>query len=172
MFIGSMDYPPCVDAALYFCREIFPRIRHTISAAEFWIVGRNPGSEVLQLAGDGVHVTGQVDDVIPYYRQSTVCVVPLRAGGGTRLKILEAMALGRPVVSTTIGCEGLDVVDGVHLLIADTPEQFAEKTIRLLTDRQLYQDISANGRQLVVTKYDWNIITSHLTQIYSELTNK
>jgi glycosyltransferase involved in cell wall biosynthesis len=169
MFIGNMGYPPCVDAVLYFCKEIFPLIRRRISAAELWIVGRDPRPEVLQLDGDGVHVTGQVEDVIPYYRQSAACVVPLRAGGGTRLKILEAMALGRPVVSTTIGCEGLDVVDGEHLLIADNPAQFAEKTVRLLTDRQLYQHISTRGRELVETCYDWDKIAGRLMGVYTEM---
>ncbi len=168
LFIGNMSYPPCVDAALYFCKDIFPLIRHT-TAVKLFIVGRDPQPDVMQLNGDGVHVTGRVDDVLPYYRQSIVSVVPLRAGGGTRLKILEAMALGRPVVSTTVGCEGLDVVDGEHLLIADQPEQFAEKTVRLLTDRQLYQRISANARQLVETRYDWDKIAERLMEIYEEL---
>lgn len=172
MFIGNMAYPPCVDAVLYFCREIFPYIMRSNRVVDFWIVGRDPPAEVLELAGDRVHVTGRVEDVVPYYRQSTVCVVPLRAGGGTRLKILEAMALGRPVVTTTIGCEGLDVIDGVHLLIADTPEKFAEKTLSLLSDRQLSQDICANARKLVVTKYDWNIIADRLMQVYTELKDK
>jgi sugar transferase (PEP-CTERM/EpsH1 system associated) len=169
LFIGNMGYPPCVDSVLYFCREIFPRIRHKLGAAEFWIVGRDPRAEVLQLNSDSVHVTGHVDDVIPYYRQSAICVVPLRAGGGTRLKILEAMALGRPVVSTTIGCEGLDVIDGEHILIADNPEQFAEKTVNLFTDRPLYQHISSNGRLLVETRYDWDQIVGRLIQVYTEI---
>jgi hypothetical protein len=169
LFIGNMGYPPCVDAVLYFCQEIFPHIRRTIGAAELWIVGRDPRPEVLQLNGDGVHVTGRVEDVIPYYRQSAVCVVPLRAGGGTRLKILEAMALGRPVVSTTIGCEGLEVIDGEHLLIADTHEQFAEKTVRLLRDRQLYQYISANGRRLVEAHYGWDKIAERLMEVYAKM---
>ena len=147
LFIGNMGYPPGADAAVYFCREILPLIRRQMSATELWIVGRTPRPEVRQLNGSGVHVTGQVDDVLPYYRQSAVCVVPLRAGGGTRLKILEAMALGRPVVSTAVGCEGLDVVDGEHLLIADNPQQFAEKTLRLLTDRQLYRRLAARQAQ-------------------------
>jgi polysaccharide biosynthesis protein PslH len=171
MFIGHMGYPPCVDAMLFFCREIFPFIRHKIDLAELWIVGRDPRQEVLELDGNGVHVTGRVEDVVPYYQQSAVCVVPLRAGGGTRLKILEAMALGRPVVSTTIGCEGLDVVDNEHLLIADEPKQFAEKTVRLLADQQLYQHIATEGRKLVVRKYDWNIIADRMMQIYNELAN-
>jgi len=93
----------------------------------------------------------------------------LRAGGGTRLKILEAMALGRAVVSTTVGCEGLDVIDGEHLLIADSPEQFAEKTVRLLTDGALYQRIATKARQLVVTRYDWDAIARQLMQVYAEM---
>ena len=168
LFIGKMSYPPCTDAALYFCREILPGIRHVIGNVETWIVGREPPPEVMRLQGDGVHITGWVDDVVPYYRRAAVCVVPLRAGGGTRLKILEAMALGRAVVSTTVGCEGLDVVDGEHLLIADSPEQFAEKTVRLLTDGALYQAIATNARQLVVTRYDWDAIARQLMQVYAE----
>jgi sugar transferase (PEP-CTERM/EpsH1 system associated) len=169
LFIGNMGYPPCVDAVMYFCQEIFPQIQRTVSGVELWIVGRNPRSEVVKLNGDRVHVTGQVEDVIPYYRKGAVCVVPLRAGGGTRLKILEAMALGRPVVSTTIGCEGLDVIDGEHLFIADKPVQFAEKTKRLLTDRQLYQQISTRGRQLVEARYDWDKIAKQLIDVYGEV---
>jgi polysaccharide biosynthesis protein PslH len=166
MFIGNMGYPPCVDAVLYFCSEILPLIRQAINPMELWIVGGDPRPEVLKLNGSGVRVTGRVEDVVPYYQQSTVCVVPLRAGGGTRLKILEAMALGRPVVSTTIGCEGLDVVDGEHLFIADTPEQFAQKTVRLLQDRHLCQYICANGRQLVEARYGWDKIAERLMDVY------
>jgi glycosyltransferase involved in cell wall biosynthesis len=165
-----MGYPPCVDAALYFCNEIFPLIRQSNHAAEFWVVGRDPRPEVLELKDGSVHVTGRVDDVLPYYRQSSICVVPLRAGGGTRLKILEAMALGRPVVSTTIGCEGLDAADGEHLLIADTPAQFAEKTMSLFRDRQLYQRLSTNGRKLVETRYGWDQIAEKLTDVYEQMT--
>jgi polysaccharide biosynthesis protein PslH len=169
LFVGNMGYPPCVDAAIYFCREVFPSIRRLKDDVNLWIVGRDPRSEVLQLEGNGVHVTGRVDDVIPYYRKSSVCIVPLRAGGGTRLKILEAMALGRPVVSTSIGCEGLDVVDGEHLLIADTPELFAEKTVRLINDRKLYQHITSNGRLLVEASYGWDKIADHLMDIYTNM---
>jgi glycosyltransferase involved in cell wall biosynthesis len=169
MFVGNMGYPPCVDAVVYFCQEIFPRIRQRIGAAELWIVGRDPRPEVLQLNGNGVHVTGRVDDVVPYYQKSTVCVVPLRAGGGTRLKILEAMALGRPVVSTTIGCEGLGVVDGEHLLVADTPEQFAEKTVNLLLEKKLYERIVVNGRKLVEVEYDWDKVAENLMQVYEKM---
>lgn len=169
IFIGTMSYTPNVDAVMYFCHEMLPRIRQRIGDVEMWIVGKDPTLEVRQLSGNGIHVTGRVDDVVPYYRRSTVCVVPLRAGSGTRLKILESMALGRPVVSTSIGCEGLDVLDGEHLLIADSPEEFVEKTVSLLTDRALCQRIATNARQLVVSRYDWDVIAEQLVQIYAEV---
>jgi sugar transferase (PEP-CTERM/EpsH1 system associated) len=169
MFIGSMGYPPCVDAVLYFHSDILPLIRQVITPVQFRVVGRDPPPEVLKLNGTGVHVTGRVEDVVPFYQQSTVCVVPLRAGGGTRLKILEAMALGRPVVSTTIGCEGLDVVDGKHLLVADTPEQFAAHTLRLLNDRHLVRHLCANARQLVEARYSWDSIAERLMEVYEEM---
>jgi len=169
IFVGNMAYRPNIDAMVYFCREIYPRIRREVPRAELWIVGQNPPTEVTRLEGNGVHVTGRVDDLRLFYSRSAVSVVPLRAGGGTRLKIPEAMALGRPVVSTTIGCEGLDVVDGEHLFIADTPDQFAEKTLRLLADERLRQQITAGARELVVTRYDWDVIARRLMQVYAEV---
>jgi glycosyltransferase involved in cell wall biosynthesis len=169
LFVGSMSYEACVDAMVYFCQEILPRIRSQFGDVDLWIVGRDPSQQVRQLDGNGVHVTGRVADVRPYYQRSMVCVVPLRAGGGTRLKILEAMALGRPVVATSIGCEGLDVIDEEHLMIADSPEQFAEKTVRLLADATLRQRIGANARRLVVSRYDWDVIVKRLMQIYTQV---
>jgi len=169
IFVGNMRYRPNIDAMAYFCRDIYPKIQREIVDLEMWIVGINPSPEVKQLEGKGVHVTGGVEDVRPLYSRSTVCVVPLRAGGGTRGKILEAMALGRPVVSTSIGCEGLEVVDGEHLFIADTPDEFAEKTISLLKDKGLWLRITAQARELVVNRYDWEVITRRLLQVYSGL---
>jgi sugar transferase (PEP-CTERM/EpsH1 system associated) len=168
LFIGSMSYGPCVDAAIYFCNQILPRIRQAVSCVELWIVGAGPTPEVSALSSDVVHVTGRVDSVLPYYKKSAISVVPLRAGGGTRLKILESMALGRPVVSTSIGCEGIDAIDSEHLLVADSPEQFSMQVIRLLTDRRLYESISTNARRLVVDRYDWDIIASQLLDVYQE----
>ena len=170
LLIGNMSYAPCADGALWFCNQVLPRIRRVLGEVEVWIVGVSPPPEVVRLSGDGVHVTGRVEDVVPYYRRSAVSVVPLRAGGGTRLKILEAMALGRPVVSTSIGCEGLDVEDGRHLLIADDPECFAERTVRLLTDKALYRRLVTEARWLVEAKYDWDVIAEQLLSIYSEIT--
>ena len=169
MFIGNMGYQPCIDAAQHLCTDILPLIRQVIPLVELWIVGSNPAPEVRRLHGNGVHVTGRVEDIEPYYRQCTVCVVTLRAGGGTRLKILEAMALGRPVVSTTIGCEGLGVVDSEHLLIADGPKQFAEATVRLLRDPRLAGDIRANARKLVEARYGWDKIADRLMEIYEDM---
>ena len=164
-----MGYPPNIDAALYFSKEIFPLIQQKNNPTELWVVGRDPSPEVLALANDNIHVTGRVEKVLPYYQKTSICVVSLRAGGGTRLKILEAMALGRPVVSTTIGCEGLEVVDEKNILIADTPAEFAEKTSRLLRDKELYQHLATNGRKLVETHYSWDPIADRLMKLYEEM---
>jgi polysaccharide biosynthesis protein PslH len=172
LLVGNMDYAPCADGAIWFCNEILPRIRQRVAGVQVWIVGRKPTPAVIKLDGNDVHVTGKVEDILPYYQQSSVCIVPLRAGGGSRLKIPEAMALGRPIVSTTIGCEGHTVVDGEHLLIGDSPEQFAENTVRLLTNKTLYQNIAFNARRLVVEKYGWDALAGQLIDLYSELTNQ
>jgi glycosyltransferase involved in cell wall biosynthesis len=169
ILIGTMSYPPCADAAIYFYKQILPRIRSALGRIDLWVVGTDPSPEVSALDGDGIHVTGRVSDVVPYYKRSAVSIVPLRAGGGTRLKILEAMALGRPVVSTSIGCEGLDAVDGEHLLIADSPKKFSDSVIRLLTDWGFYKRICASARQLVVNRYDWEAVTKRLLGIYYEM---
>lgn len=169
IFVGNMAYLPCIDAVLYFYEQILPIILQSIPDVEFWIVGKDPSEQILRLNSDKVHVTGRVEDVRPYYEQSTVCVVPLRAGGGTRLKILEAIALGRPVVSTSIGCEGLNLLDNEHILIADDPVSFAQKTIRLLTDPSFRQHVVCNGRQIIETRYDWNVIAKRLIEVYQEV---
>jgi sugar transferase (PEP-CTERM/EpsH1 system associated) len=169
LFVGDMSYLPCVDAMVYFCQEVLPLIRLEIPNVEMWIVGINPKPEVKQLEGNGIYVTGRVKDVRPYYEKSTVCVVPLRAGSGTRLKILEAMALKRPIVSTLIGCEGLDVINGEHLFIADRAEEFAEKTSYLLSNEKARQQIASQARELVVNHYDWDVIAKRLMKIYEEV---
>jgi glycosyltransferase involved in cell wall biosynthesis len=167
LFVGSMGYSPCADGAVYFCGQILPHIEQRIGKIDVWIVGANPPPAVIGLDRGNVHVTGYVEDVLPYYRRTAVSIVPLRAGGGTRLKILESMALGRPVVSTSIGCEGLDLVDGKHLFVADDPEEFADKTVRLLQDRPLRRQIAVDARRFVEARYDWNTIADHLLRVYS-----
>jgi polysaccharide biosynthesis protein PslH len=173
LLVGKMNYTPNVDGALFFYREVFPLVQEQVPLAHLLIVGTSPVPEIQALAADpAVEVTGQVEDIVPYYRRACLSTVSLRAGGGTRLKILESMALGRPVVSTTIGCEGLDVVEGEHLLIADSPEQFAEKTVRLLTDQRLRQYISTRARKLVETYYDWNEVAERLMRVYGEMSGQ
>ncbi|HVN85710.1 MAG TPA: glycosyltransferase family 4 protein [Candidatus Binatia bacterium] len=169
LFIGNLGYLPCVDAAQFLVAEILPRVRRAVPDAEVWLVGAEPPPSITRLQSDGVHVTGMVSDVLPYYRRTAVAVVPLRAGGGTRLKILEAMALGRPVVSTTIGSEGLDAVDGAHLLNADGADAFAAQVIRALQDRSLAARLAGNARQFVVERYDWDAIAARQLQTYREI---
>ncbi len=169
LFIGNMSYRPCIDAAAYLVKRVLPLVRRCVPDAELWIVGAGPTAEVRALAGDGVHVTGQVDDVVPYYARCGVCVVPLRAGGGTRLKILEAMALGRPVVSTTLGCEGLEMTPSEHLLVADDQEGLASATVRLLTDASARDRLVARARRLVVARYDWDAIAERMLAVYADV---
>ncbi|SNB46132.1 glycosyltransferase family 4 protein [Geobacter sp. DSM 9736] len=172
-YFGTMDYMPNHDAALYFYREIFPLIRERKPGVRFRIIGRNPSRELMDLARDpGVEVTGNVPDVIPYYHDTSVAAVPLRAGGGTRLKILEAMAVGCPVVSTSIGAEGIDVRHGSNILIADEPEEFAQWTIELLTDEKLRRKLAANARRFVEDRYSWQGIGDRLNEIYRSLVDQ
>ena len=172
LLIGTMCYAPNVDGAIFFCKEIFPLIKQQVPDAKLLIVGSLPVDAVWALASDDVIVTGYVESVIPYYQQSLVSVIPLRAGGGTRLKILESMALGRPVVSTTLGCEGLAVAHGENILIADTPADFAAQTIRLMNDEELKRRLILNGRRLVEATYDWEVIAQQLLQVYDKVVSK
>ncbi len=169
LFVGKMNYAPNVDGVLFFYREIFPLIRNQVPQARLLIVGAEPVPEVQSLASDpAVEVTGYVEDTVPYYQRACLSVVSLRAGSGTRLKILESMALGRPVVSTTLGCEGLAVTHRENILVADTQGDFAAQTIRLLNDERLRRRLVVNGRRLVETSYDWEIIGQQLLKVYSE----
>ena len=159
VFTGSMDWLPNEDAMRYFCRDILPLIRADEPDARLSIVGRAPTPAVRRLAAehpDCVRVTGRVDDVRPYVRDAAVYVVPLRIGGGTRLKIFEAMAMGKAIVSTTVGAEGLPVTNGEHLLLADEPRAFARDVVRLMRDGDRRRVLEAAARALVVERYDWS----------------
>jgi sugar transferase (PEP-CTERM/EpsH1 system associated) len=169
LFIGKMSYVPNADAAIFLCHEVFPLIKQQMPDTRLLIVGQSPPEAVRTLASEDVIVTGYVKSVFPYYHQALVSVVPLRAGSGTRLKILESMAVGRPVVSTALGCEGLAVTHGENILIADEPADFAAQTVRLLSDAELRQRLVINGRRLVETTYDWQVIAQQLLQIYDEV---
>jgi sugar transferase (PEP-CTERM/EpsH1 system associated) len=163
VFTGSMDWLPNEDAMLYFCGEILPHIRAEEPDVRLTIVGRAPTPAVQKLAGEaGIHVTGRVDDVRPYLREATAYIVPLRIGGGTRLKIFEAMAIGKAVVSTTVGAEGLPVASGEHLLVADQPRTFARAVVDLLRDPDRRHRLESAARALVLERYDWSAVAGEL----------
>jgi glycosyltransferase involved in cell wall biosynthesis len=156
VFSGSMDWHPNEDAVRYFMADILPLIRAEIPEASFSVVGRNPTSALRQLAdAAGVGVSGTLDDIRPAILEGAVCVVPLRAGSGTRLKIFEALAMGKAVVSTTVGAEGLDIEPGRHYVAADGARPFAEAVIDLLKNPMRRQRIAAAGRDLVESRYSW-----------------
>ncbi|MBX5451418.1 glycosyltransferase [Thermogemmatispora sp.] len=169
LFTGSLDYYPNEQAVLSFARECWPLIRERSPTAEWWIVGRNPPRSVRRLARlPGVRVTGTVPDVRPYLAEASVVVVPLSIGSGTRLKILEALAMKKAVVSTTLGAEGLAVVSGRHLVIADTPGDFANAVISLLEDAERRQALGEAGRRLVEQNYSWDHCQKQLAALLQE----
>lgn len=170
IFTGAMDYPPNIDAARWFCNETLPAMRRSIPNIRLKIVGKNPHPQVFELGKrSGVEVTGTVPDIRSYVAGARALVVPLRSGGGTRLKILEAMALGRPVISTTVGAEGLDVTPGTDILIADDPQQFVKSIQLLLSAPEASEKIGEAGRRLVVEKYDWRVCLGGLDRLYGRL---
>jgi glycosyltransferase involved in cell wall biosynthesis len=157
VFSGSMDWHPNEDAVCYFADEILPRIRADIPGASFTIVGRHPSARVRELAArPGIVVTGTLDDVRPSIAEGSVYVVPLRAGSGTRIKIFEALSMGKAVVSTSVGAEGLALESGRHFLAADTAHDFAQAVIRLLRDPARRRALGDAGRALVDANYSWS----------------
>lgn len=159
VYSGALTYKANFDAVDYFLREIFPLIRAQRPGVKLFITGKTEGVPVDQLPSqEAVVFTGYLDDIRPTLAQSRVNIVPLRLGGGTRLKVLESLAIGAPVVATPKGAEGLEVIPNRDLLIAEEPAQFAEAVIRLLQDPVLSQSLSRNGQQTVRNKYDWQII--------------
>jgi sugar transferase (PEP-CTERM/EpsH1 system associated) len=170
LFVGAMDYHANVTGVQWFVREIWPAIAAAHPELEFCIVGRNPGPEVRALAADRIRVTGTVDDVRPYYTRAAAVVVPLLLGSGTRLKILEAMAAGAPIVSTRLGAEGIDCEHDVHLLLADTADEMAASVRRLLAAPAERSRLSAAARTLVASRYDWPVIADQMYAIHQRLT--
>ena len=156
VFTGSMDWRPNQDAAAYFAHEIFPLIKAKRPTAKACFVGRDPGRRVLELAKiDGITITGTVDDVRPYIAAAGAYIVPLRIGGGSRLKIIEAMAMRKAVVSTSIGAEGLKVRDGENILLRDDPRSFADAVIECLEDDRLSLLLATSGLDTVMKYYRW-----------------
>jgi polysaccharide biosynthesis protein PslH len=174
VFTGSMDWLPNEDGIFYFASEIFPLILRQAPDATLCIVGRKPTRRLQDLASRlrKVRLTGWVEDVRPYLAECAVCVVPLRIGGGTRLKIFEAMSMAKAVVSTSIGAEGLPVKDHEHLLLADDPASFAECTLRLLGNGSLRTQIGQAARHLVEKNYDWSTVSGKFGEILENVVRR
>lgn len=174
VFTGKMDYRPNIDAALWFGNQVFPMIQSHVPGAVFQIVGQQPHERLDALRSrKGIEITGAVPEVTPYLEQASVFVIPMRVGGGTRLKALEAMAAGLPIVTTSLGVEGIDVQDGRELLVRDTPEEFASAVVQLLEDRRSQGAVGAalgrTARDFVIANYDWATIIPVLEQAYGEV---
>ncbi len=169
IYPGSVTYRANLDAVTWFMGEVLPRIKAERPDIEFWVTGDTDGVRVDALPNRAwAHFTGQLPDVKAAIGDAAVCVAPIRAGGGTRLKILEALALGAPVVSTHKGAEGLEVDDGDHLLLADTPETFAACVLHLLQNDTLAQHLSERGRARVAERYTWSVIGDRFNTVVTE----
>ena len=170
--VATMFYPPNVEAVYWFARQVFPSIRGRLADVQFYIVGSRPPANITRLAGPstGIVVTGYLADLEPVLSQSRVWVVPVHSGSGMRVKILEAFARGIPVVSTTVGMEGIVAVPGQHLLVADKPEDFAEAVVQLISQPEQAERLALAGRKLVETSYDWQVALSGLDRAYGSRT--
>jgi glycosyltransferase involved in cell wall biosynthesis len=169
LFFGAINYYPNTDGLLYFLDEVFPYVKRHNPGARLWIVGQLPPAAILDRAAEDVIVTGLVDDVRPYIERAAVVIAPLRIGGGTRLKIVEAMAMGKPIVSTRLGAEGLDVNDGEDILLADTAEDFARQVARVLGDAALARRLGEAARHRAESQYTWQAAVDRLERFYQEL---
>ena len=170
VFVGRMDYRPNVDAVHWFCSEILPLVQRVVPAFTFTICGTNPVPSVRKLDRlEGVEVTGRVADPRPYLDRAAVAVTPIRAGSGTRLKILEALAMGRPVVATTLASEGLETVAGKHLMIANQAADFADQIVHLLENQAERRRLGQAGREFVERRHDWKTVVSMLEEVYAEM---
>lgn len=171
VFVGGMGWYPNLNAMLYLTRNIWRLIETEIPDVSMTHVGKQSSKEILEFCSRNprFNAVGFVDDVRPHISRAAVYVVPIRVGGGTRLKILDAMAMGKAIVSTTIGCEGIDVTDGKDIVIADTPEEIASNTIELLRDRSRRDELGKNARETAVNLYSWKKVYPRLESIYQRL---
>jgi len=170
-FVGAMDWEPNVDGVEYFCGEVWPAIKAEVPEARLRVVGRNPVSRVSKWASESIEVTGRVPSVVEYLRQSAIVVVPLRVGGGTRLKIYEAMATAKAVVSTTVGAEGLDVHHGRDVILADDARAFSQAVIMLLRDSDLRRRYEKAAVETAV-RYDWPAIGERFSEVLQSVVEK
>ncbi len=169
--IGTMYWPPNIDGIQWFIREVYPHIRAKRPDAVFDVIGARPPQEIVAMGGDGtgINVTGYVDDPTPYLEHAGVMVIPLRAGGGMRVKILNALAQGMPIVSTSLGSEGIAVTHGQDIVIADRPDEFAEAVLRVLDNPEFAAQLGENGRRLAEQRYDYRQVCSPIEAIYNRI---
>jgi glycosyltransferase involved in cell wall biosynthesis len=168
VFTGKMDFRPNVDGMLWFARGVLPRVRQVVPNAHLWIVGQRPHRRLEPLGEErGITLTGWVEETQPYIAGAAVYVAPLRMGGGTRLKLLEAMALERAVVATRLGAEGFPIADGRELVLADTEEEFARATIGLLQDPRRRAELGHTARRFVREGYDWQVLIPRLEKAWT-----
>ena len=173
VFVGHYQHYPNEEAAIYFCRHIFPLVKKAIPEVTLRLIGSDPTEAIMGLSEiEGVKVTGTVPDVNPYLQEASVFVCAFRRSAGIKGKVLEAMATGTPVVSTTRGAYGINAADGESILIADNPGDFAAKVIKLLGDNRLYKKIARNARALVEQEYDWDNIAEQLDKVYRAITEE
>lgn len=170
LFCGGLDWYPNGEAMAHFFDKIWPRLTSVLPAVRVVVVGRKPPKWLTQLGESDrrIHVTGFVDDVRPYFREATAYICPIRVGGGTRLKILDALAMGMPLVGTTFACSGISVQDEKHVLLADTPEAFVNQILRVLADPALRANLATQGRDLVCQNYSWPVVGKSLVLAYRE----
>lgn len=171
IFVGAMDWEPNVDAVKYFCADIWPSVLAEVPQARFRIVGRNPDRRVKSLESSSIEITGRVPSVVDHLREAAVVVVPLRVGGGTRIKIYEAMAAGKAVVSTSVGAEGLDVHSGHDIVLSDEPKEFAESVVRLMKNEQDRVRLG-NAAAALVSHYGWPVIAVRFAEILESVSRQ
>ncbi len=170
IFTGSMNYPPNIEAVRWFYEEIFPRVQAKYPEVCWQIVGWQPADDIQMMhQPPTIEVTGYVDDIRPYLANSSVVVVPIRLGSGTRLKILDAWAMGKAIVSTRLGAEGLEALDGSNILLADEPQQFADYIVHLLRSPEARSSLGEAGRRTVESHYSWQTISQRLEAVYQSL---
>lgn len=171
IFAGRLDQFANRDGMMYFCTKVWPQLKEKVKNMKFIIIGSNPPEKLIEISkqDSNFQLLGYVDDVRPHFTQATVCICPIRTGGGTRIKILDALAMGMPIISTTIGCEGIDVTPEKNILIANKPADYIQQTVRVLNDQALRVCLSKNARRLAVDMYSWKVIGRKLNNIYSSI---
>ena len=172
LFTGNMDYAPNIDAVIYFTETIFPIIKQQLPDVKFVIAGQRPVPQVLALAGDSVQVTGFVKDLAEMYNTASVVVAPLRFGAGTQNKVLEAMAMGIPVVCSNIGFGGLGISSGEGAVMQTEPDKFAESVIKILSSAAERQRMGQEGMRVIKTKFDWDVVALKLEEYFTLIANK